>query len=323
MRYRETLIITLLVALFFLSLFLAVRYGAVNIDFSRLDPISKEILLEVRLPRVALAALVGAALSLSGLLFQYVMQNPLADAFTTGAAASSALGAVVALVLGAEPLILPFALGGALSGLAVVFKVASLRGRLLPVTMLLAGIVVSTFASAAISLIKFLHEDSVASIVFWLMGGFQNASRGRVWLLGLVLAATLAFLWRRRLALDLTAFDDATAVSSGVLIYRLRKELLFLGALLTSVSVAFSGIIGFVGLIVPHLLRLCGFYRASQLVILSLLFGATFMVLADLSARSLPPGGEELPVGVLTSSLGGLFFLYLLIHRKRQLYEMD
>ncbi|WP_084271049.1 FecCD family ABC transporter permease [Thermosulfurimonas dismutans] len=320
---RETLIVGTLVVVFFLSLVLAIRYGAVAIDFAHLDKIEKNILFQVRIPRVALAALVGAALSLSGLLFQYVMQNPLADAFTTGAAASSALGAVAALVLGAEALVLPSGLCGAMVGLFTVFRVASFRGRLLPVTMLLAGIVVSTFASAAISLLKFLHEDSVASIVFWLMGGFQNASYGRVGLLVLVIGGTLIFLWKRRLALDLAAFDDATAVSSGLSIDRLRRELLFLGALLTSVSVAFSGIIGFVGLIVPHILRLCGFYRAEHLIALSLLFGSTFMLLADLAARSILPGGEELPVGVLTSSLGGLFFLYLLIHRKRQLYEMD
>ncbi len=319
---RELLALGGLFLLLGLIFGLAISHGAVPLEIFHLDETGRRILLEVRLPRVLLAGFTGAALALAGLYFQYVMQNPLADAFTTGASASSALGAVLALLLAGEKLVLPAALGGTLLGLLAVFRIASLRGRLLPVTMLLAGIVVNTFASAVISLLKFLAEDSLASIVFWLMGGFQNATYARVgFLAGAVFASALYGLLRAP-ALDLTAFDDETALSSGVPLYRLRRELLLAGALLTAVSVAFSGIIGFVGLIVPHLLRLAGFLRAGVLVPFGLLFGAAFMMLADLLARTLLPQGQELPVGVLTSTLGGLFFLYLLLKRKRELYEL-
>jgi len=302
---------------------LSLSRGAVSVDLFHPDELGRRILLEVRLPRVLLASFSGGALALSGLYFQYVMQNPLADSFTTGASASAALGAVLALLAAGEKALLPASVAGALLGLLAVLRIASLRGRLLPVTMLLAGIVVNTFASAAISLLKFLADESVASVVFWLMGGFQNADYFRAGLLALTGGLALAYGMARAPALDLTAFDEETALSSGVPLYRLRRELLFLGALLTAVSVAFSGIIGFVGLIVPHLLRLAGFLRASALVPLTFLFGASFMMTADLLARTLLPQGQELPVGVLTSALGGLFFLYLLARRKRDLYEMD
>ncbi len=308
--------------LLLLSLALGLRFGAVELAWP-LKGVAREIFWEVRVPRVLLAALVGVSLSVSGLFFQYVMQNPLADAFTTGAAASSALGAVLALFVGAAALMLPAALLAALLGLLVVFRVASIRGRLLPVSMILAGIVVSTFSSAAISFLKFLSEDAVASIVFWLMGGFQNASWEKVALLGSVVLVSLLVLWPRSLALDLMAFDDETARTSGLNIDRLRKELLFLGALLTAVSVSFAGIIGFVGLIVPHVLRLLGLYQAKKLLVFSCLLGAVFMINTDLLSRVVLAGGEELPVGVFTSLLGGVFFLYLLLKRKRELYVLD
>lgn len=320
---REKLITLSLIVSLFVSLLIAVTHGAVKIDFKNLTALEKNILLYVRIPRVLLAALVGAALVLSGLLFQYVMQNPLADAFTTGASASAALGAVTAIFLGFQPLIFPFALGFTLLGLFLVYRIAAFRGRLLPITMLLAGIVISTFSSAAISLLKYLSEDSVASIVFWLMGGFQNASYPRVAVLAVLIVVITLILHNKALALDLLGFDEASAVSSGVNIHRLRREILFYGALLTTFCVAFSGIIGFVGLIVPHILRLLGVTRARSLIFTGILSGAVFMVLADLQSRAILPGGEELPVGILTSTLGGLFFLYLLVKRRRILYEFD
>ena len=319
---REGSLFILLMVLLLLSLALGLRFGAVELAWP-LKGVAREIFWEVRVPRVLLAALVGVSLSVSGLFFQYVMQNPLADAFTTGAAASSALGAVLALFVGAAALMLPAALLAALLGLLVVFRVASIRGRLLPVSMILAGIVVSTFSSAAISFLKFLSEDAVASIVFWLMGGFQNASWEKVAILEGVVLVSLLLIWPRSLALDLMAFDDETARTSGLNIDRLRKELLFLGALLTAVSVSFAGIIGFVGLIVPHVLRLLGLYQAKKLLVFSCLLGAVFMINTDLLSRVVLAGGEELPVGVFTSLLGGVFFLYLLLKRKRELYVLD
>ncbi|OAG28598.1 FecCD family ABC transporter permease [Thermodesulfatator autotrophicus] len=320
---RSTFVYLLLSLGFLGAIILALTHGAVKLNFFNLSPVEKDIFFHVRVPRVFLAALVGGALVLSGILFQFVMQNPLADSFTTGASASAALGAVMAIFLGLTFLLLPFALGFTLLGLAIVYRIASYQGRLLPITMLLAGIVISTFSSATISLLKYLSDDSVSSIVFWLMGGFQNASYGKVVLLTGVLLLITFRLYGQALMLDLISFDEATAISSGVPIYRLRRELLFYGAMLTTFSVAFAGIIGFVGLIVPHILRLLGFTQAQKLIFTGVLSGAIFMVLADLLSRSVLPRGEELPVGILTSTIGGLFFLYLLVKRRKSLYELD
>ncbi len=312
-----------LILLLILMVVLATLKGAVSIDLFHMSNTERDILLFVRLPRVMLSGLVGSALALSGLLFQYVMKNPLADSFTTGVSASSAMGAVVAILLGLGFLIPLFALAGGITGLVIVYKISSVRGRVQPITMLLAGIVLSTFSSATISFMKFLSDDAVSSIIFWLMGGFQDASVKKV--LALLVVVMLSFLLVRRhyLGLDILSFDDTTALSSGVEVDRLRKEAFFLAALLTAFSVGYAGIIGFVGLIVPHVIRLMRFVKASELVPLSILGGAVFMIFNDLLSRTLLSEGQELPVGIITSSIGGLFFLYLLIKRKRELYYFD
>ncbi len=314
----KTLINLLLLFIIFL---LSITKGAVSLNLFHLSPIQKEILISVRIPRVILSAEVGSALVIAGTLFQYVLQNPLADSFTTGASSASALGAVIAIALGLTQLLLPFALAFSLMSLILVYKLASFKGKLSPVTVLLAGIIISTFSSAAISLIKFLSQDSVTSIVFWLMGGFQNASFTKDLILFVILIIVFLRLYKIALAIDILSFDEQTAISSGVNVYFLRKELLFHGALLTAVCVAFSGIIGFVGLIIPHILRLLKHYQARSLFVQGIISGASFMMLADLLSRILLKGGEELPVGVLTSTIGGIFFMYLLVQKKSSLYE--
>ena len=297
--------------------------GSVKIDFFHLTDIERDILLHVRAPRVMLAALVGASLALSGALFQYVMKNPLADSFTTGVSASSAMGAVVAIMLGLGVLIPLFALLGGLAGLAMVYRIASVQGKIQPITMLLAGIAMNVFCSATISFIKFLSDDAVSSIVFWLMGGFQAASINKVVILLVTLLVTFFFIKRDYLSLDIICFDDTTASSSGVNVPALRKKIFFIASLLTAFCVGYAGIIGFVGLIVPHVVRLIKFIRAEDLIPVSLLGGAAFMVLNDLLARTILGQGQELPVGIITSTVGGMFFLYLLLKRKKELFYFD
>ncbi len=313
----------LLVALLLGITVLATLKGAVSINLLHMTDTERDILFFVRLPRVLLSGLVGSALALSGLLFQYVMKNPLADSFTTGVSASSAMGAVVAIMLGLGVLIPVFALAGGITGLVIVYRISSVKGRVQPITMLLAGIVLSTFSSATISFMKFLSDDAVSSIIFWLMGGFQDASLRKVAALFVVVTGSFIAVRRHYLGLDILSFDDTTALSSGLRVDRLRKEAFFLAALLTAFSVGYAGIIGFVGLIVPHVIRLMKFVKASELVPLSVLAGAVFMIFNDLISRTLLSEGQELPVGIITSSLGGLFFLYLLIKRKRELYYFD
>jgi len=303
-----------------LTALLGVLKGSVSIDFSALTDTDKNILFYVRVPRVFLSGLVGAALSLSGVLFQYVMKNPLADSFTTGVSASAAMGAVVAIMTGLTGLVPLFAFVAGVIGLFAVYRISTVAGRVQPITMLLAGIVVSTFSSATISFMKYLSDDAVSSIVFWLMGGFQAATFGK----DLVLLFALLLVWllirREYMALDIICFDDKTARASGVDVDRLRKVSFLVAALLTAFSVGYAGIIAFVGLIVPHVLRLVGFRKADELVPMSMVTGAVFMILNDLVSRTLLPEGQELPVGIITSSLGGGFFLYILVKRKKELH---
>ncbi len=302
---------------------LALSMGAVKIRLFEMSEIDREILFFVRGPRVFLAGLVGASLALSGALFQYVMKNPLADSFTTGVSSSSAMGAVLAIMIGAVYLIPVLALVAGLAGLYAVYKISSIRGSVQPITMLLAGIVIHTFAASVISLMKFLSDDAVSSIIFWLMGGFQAASKENTMVMAVVLLLSIVLIRREYLALDIISFDDTTAVSSGVDVPRLRRKAFFLAALLTAVGVGYAGIIGFVGLIIPHTVRLLGFVRASELIPISLFSGAIFMVASDLAARTLLSDGRELSVGIITSFIGGLFFFYLLIKRKKELFYFD
>ncbi len=304
-------------------MFLAVTIGAVDIDIFNLTLIGRELLVYVSAPRVILASFKGATLTFSGALFQYIMKNPLASSFTTGVSSSSAVGAVLAIMLGLGTLIPLFALAGGLTGLYAVYRISSIKGRVQPITMLLAGIVIHTFAAAVISLMKFLSDDSVASIVFWLMGGFQAASLTNTSIMAIVLAFSCIAMRKEFLSLDIISFDDVTAVSSGVNVDKLRQKAFFIATLLTAVSVGYAGIIGFVGLIIPHIIRLMKFVKASELIPLSLFAGAIFMVFNDLVARSILTEGQELSVGIITSFIGGLFFLYLLIKRKKELFQFD
>ena len=226
----KNLTMLLLLIVFVLVFGLALFGGAVNMDFSQLSETDWDILRYSRIPRVLLAGLVGASLSLSGVLFQYVMKNPLADSFTTGASASSAMGAVVAILFGIGFLIPVLALIGGVIGLTVVYKVSSVKGKVQPITMLLAGIVVSTFASSIISLMKYMADDSVASIIFWLMGGFQDASMQQVTILTIVLVIAWIAIRKNYLSLDIICFDDSTAMASGVDVHPLRKKIFFIAA---------------------------------------------------------------------------------------------
>ncbi len=323
MPVKKTVILIVTAVLLIIIALIALMNGAVDIDLMNMSPIEREILLSVRGPRVLLAGLVGASLAFSGALFQYVMKNPLADSFTTGVSSSSAMGAVLAIMVGFVGLIPIFSLLGGLIGLYAVYRISSVKGSVRPITMLLAGIVIHTFAAAVISLMKFISDDSVASIIFWLMGGFQAASLNNTLIMVVTLLFSIGVLSREFLSLDIISFDDTTAVSSGVDVDRLRRKVFFIAALLTAISVGYAGIIGFVGLIIPHMARLLRFVKAADLIPISLLSGAAFMIFNDLVARTVLSDGRELSVGIITSFIGGLFFFYLLIKRKKELDYFD
>ncbi|MFO7273530.1 MAG: iron ABC transporter permease [Bacillota bacterium] len=285
------------------------------------------ILWDVRFPRVAMGSLVGTGLSVAGAAYQGLFRNPLADPSVIGASAGASLGAAAAIAffdglaplpglwrMGPVPL---FAFGGGLLAVLVAFRLATVGRQTSTVSLLLAGMVVSTVATSLVSLILFFTDSQARdAIVFWLMGGLSGANWRKVaWLLPYLALGLGLLLWNGR---ELNAFllGEEAALSMGVDVERLKRRILAAGSLLTAASVAFCGIIGFVGLIVPHLVRLLVGPDHRWLLPISALTGALVLVAADTVARSLP-WVSELPVGLVMALLGGPVFLALL---RRQLW---
>jgi iron complex transport system permease protein len=279
------------------------------------------ILWNIRFPRVVLGGLVGMALAVAGSGYQGLFKNPLADPYILGVSAGAALGATLAIafgkVLGLTLLgsIPAAAFAGAFVAVLLVYRLA-LVGRQVPVTaLLLSGVAVGSVCMSVVStVIYFTTRDARDAITFWLMGGLGGANWSKVgWLMPYLAIGVATFIYYSR---DLNAMllGEPSARHLGVDVERLKRSLLFAGSLLTGAAVAFSGSIGFVGMVVPHLLRMVVGPDHRYLIPASGLAGAILVVTADAVARSLLPAGE-LPVGLVLALLGGPFFLLLLRER--------
>ena len=294
-----------------------------------------QILMTARLPRIVLAAMTGAALALAGVGFQAMLRNPLADPYTLGIAAGGSLGAVIAMRsgievgviatvlhgLGVSPLPVAAFLGCLLS-VALVYLVASGRGPLPPTTLVLAGVIVSFFLSSIIMFLLYWRTDFVDAyqIMRWTMGSLDITSFGPVWRAGVFFAIGGVLLLALARPLNLLATGEALAHSRGVNVRRL-KQLVFLGAsIVTASAVALSGPIGFIGIIVPHAVRMMFGADHRMVMPCSLFGGAGFLVICDTLCRTVM-APIELPVGVLTALLGGPFFIWLLRKEKRQSFR--
>ena len=282
------------------------------------DSTVKLIILDIRLSRVVLSWLVGVALATSGVVYQGVLRNPLADPFTLGVSTGAAFGASVAIYLGLAGVsvglfgleFLPLAaLAGALLALAAVIALSRVGRFIRRETLVLAGIAVATFLSALISLIKSLDEESVSNIVFWIMGGFQGRGWNHVLLFLPYLIVGLMLVWRYSRELDILSMGEVQARQLGMNAGRIRIILLVGASLAASAAVAISGVIGFVGLVIPHLVRLVQGAEHRPLLITSGLAGGLLLLWSDVLARTILPRGAELPVGVVTALVGGPFFL--------------
>ncbi|MGI9037423.1 MAG: FecCD family ABC transporter permease [Gemmatimonadota bacterium] len=280
------------------------------------DPQARLILLQIRGPRVVAALLVGAALAVSGGLFQALLRNPLAEPYLLGVSSGAALGAVVALVSGlaaAAALALPLAaLAGGLAAIAVVFRVARVAGRMDVRVLILAGVVTSAFLSACITLLLTLGPaEALRSAYFWTLGSLSGISWKMNGILALyaVPAALVAFA----LARDLNALSlgEEAASALGTDVERTKRIAYTIGSLLAAATVAVAGIIGFVGLVVPHAVRMLWGNDHRRLLPLSWLAGAGVLTFADAAARG-PWGPVEIPIGVVTALVGVPFFLLLL-----------
>ena len=279
------------------------------------------IIWRLRLPRILLAILVGGALAAAGMTMQALFQNPLADPYLVGVAPGAAVGATAALVLGlgagrlgahALPLA---AFAGSLVVSLLVYILASRFGRVPVLHLLLFGIAIGAFCTGLTSFLLLISPQHVQEVYFWLLGSFQNARWAAVrtvW--PYLLAGTLLLFFFAR-EMDVLLLGEEQAQSLGVAVERLKRILLAASTLLAAVAVAVGGIIGFVGLIVPHMMRLLVGPRHRVLLPASVLGGAALLVVSDTLARSLRPA-TEIPVGIVTTFLGVPFFLYLLTRKR-------
>jgi iron complex transport system permease protein len=286
-------------------------------------PSAETIIFELRLPRVLTAMLVGGGLALAGTVFQALLRNPLADPYVIGTAAGASLGAVLGIV---APLLLPglaigtasawlglgivqlLAFAGGLGTVLLVYAVARGNGGTSVVTLLLVGYAVSSILAAGIALLMFASGRALGAIFGWLMGSLAGASWVDLGFAAPLLAVSFVLLLARWRRLNVLLLGDAQASHLGVEVEREKLALTMLATLATSAAVAISGTIGFVGLVVPHLLRLMIGPDHRLLLPASLLFGAALLVVADLGARL--AGG--IPVGIITALIGAPFFIWLL-----------
>jgi iron complex transport system permease protein len=276
------------------------------------------ILWQIRLPRVVLGALVGMALSVAGGAYQGLFKNPLADPYVLGVSGGAAVGGALAIAfldrmhlktLGPVPLL---AFAGGLLAVTVVYRLASVGRRVTVVALLLAGVAVGSLMISLVSLILVITRPLERDIIiFWLMGGLSGANWTKVgWMLPYLAAGLAALLCYGR-ELNALLMGEETAAHLGVDVERLKRMILIVGSLLTAGAVAFSGAIGFVGLIVPHMVRLLVGPDHRLMLPVSALVGATVLVAADTAARS-AFGATEVPVGLVMALAGGPFFLWLL-----------
>jgi iron complex transport system permease protein len=272
------------------------------------------IVSELRLPRVLLGAIVGAGLALVGGALQAATRNPLADPFLFGISSGAALGAVVVLLfagLALGPLTLPLgAFLGALLSVALVAGVARRRGGAAPERLILAGVGVSFVLMAATELLIFLGDRrGGASVLFWILGGLGRARWELLWVPAIVLGGGFLFLLAQARQLNALLVGDETATTLGVDVVRLRLSLFLVSALVTGTMVALAGAIGFVGLMIPHVMRRLAGADHRRLLPAAALGGGVFLVAVDACARTiLAP--EDLPVGIVTAGIGGVFFLW-------------
>jgi iron complex transport system permease protein len=273
-----------------------------------------DIVWRLRFPRVLLAALLGATLSLGGMVFQAMLRNPLAEPYILGISGGSAIGAIAGIILGLArfPGVWLTAFAGSLGVLAMLYLMASGRSMLRGNALLLSGVMINAFCSAVIMfLISMAQDDRLHNIIFWLMGDLSAATIPNVFTLALTVVPCFAVIFARSNSLNLLTLGHDMARSMGVNIRTNTTLLLITTSLMVSATVSYCGLVGFVGLVMPHLLRLVVGPDHRVLAPASILGGAAFMVFCDTLARTLPRQGE-MPVGVITALIGAPLFVYLL-----------
>ncbi|HMK48116.1 MAG TPA: iron chelate uptake ABC transporter family permease subunit [Methanocella sp.] len=281
------------------------------------------IVIQVRLPRVILGLLVGASLALAGVTTQGIFKNPMADPYILGVSSGAAFGVAVSMVIGITIGMMTInimlgAFAGALIASFLVFNIARTHYRVPVETLLLSGIAVSAFFSAITSFLMYISGNSLSKIVFWIMGGLQSGGWDRILILipFFIAGGLIIFAFARDL--NLIQLGDESAAHLGTDVSRVKTILLVVSSLLAAAAVSVSGIIGFVGLIIPHMMRLIVGPDHRVLIPSSILVGAMFLTVADTFSRMIVQP-TEMPVGIVTAVIGAPFFVYLLLRQKKSL----
>jgi iron complex transport system permease protein len=286
--------------------------------------VADEIVWQIRLPRVLLAAVVGAALTTAGTVVQALVRNSLADPFLLGVSSGASVGATAVLLFGAFASLGVWALSmgsvlGALAAMAAVFVVSRTGRGLAPTQLILCGVVLSALFESVASFLLFRgNPQATQAVLFWLLGSFGNANWTQLPIPAVCLLLAMGYLLAQGRALNALAMGAEPAASLGVDVARLRRNLFVATSLMVGVAVAVSGVIGFVGLVVPHIVRLLVGSEHRRVLPVGVLFGASFMVVGDLLARTIV-SPQEMPIGVITAFIGAPT-LIVLIRRRPYLY---
>jgi iron complex transport system permease protein len=292
-----------------------------HIDAGAVPATAEQIVWQVRLPRVLLAGLVGASLAGSGTAYQGVFRNPLAEPYLIGVAAGAGLGATMMITSPIAgdwhglTLVTPAAFAGAVAAVALAYSLARMSGAGAGAGLILAGVAIAAICNAAMSFLYMYNGDRITAVFAWLMGGFNLATWSRVWLLAACLTVSMVVVAVHGRLLNVLQLDEDEARYLGVNVEQVRLIVLLAASLAAAAAVSVSGLIGFVGLIVPHIARAITGPDHRRVLPLSLVGGATLLIGADAVARS-ALHGVEIPVGIITALAGGPFFL-LLLHARR------
>ncbi|APF26684.1 MULTISPECIES: FecCD family ABC transporter permease [Clostridium] len=284
------------------------------------DSTLQKIIWDIRMPRIILAALVGMGLSVTGASFQGIFKNSMADPYVLGISSGAALGATISIVYKLETkgiLVTTLcAFIGAILTIFIVYNIARVGNKIPTSTLLLSGIVLNFFMSSLISMSMILHREAIDRIVYWTMGSLGNASYKQIYFLApIIIIISFVFYYNYR-ALNIMVAGEESAYILGVDIEKFKKKMIFLSSIMIAVIVSVSGIIGFVGLIIPHIARLIAGANNREVIPFSMVLGALFLIICDALARGITPP-TELPVGAVTSLFGAPYFMYLLWKKKR------
>ena len=295
------------------------------IDMKGIKATSVIILLQLRLPRIILACLVGAALSVVGAAFQGIFKNPMADPFVLGVSSGAALGASITMVFLKEIEFLGLsviafnAFLGAITTTFLVYNIAKVGRKVPTATLLLAGISLNYLLSSIISLIMIFNRQEIERIIMWTMGSFSTGSWKEVFLLLIIVIPSIILITMFARDLNVMLLGEENARSLGVNVEGLKKYILIISTIMIAAVVSVSGIIGFVGLIIPHGVRMFTGPDNRVVIPFSAITGAIFLIICDTMARSLVPP-SEIPVGIITSIFGVPFFIYLLYKTKKKVF---